>query len=81
MHRQEREMNYGQIAKKIAFDRGFVNPIVAEDGENYGENKAFAPGKLDKANAAFDKLKEITERRWKLVEAPAKKKVKKKVKK
>jgi len=75
-------VNYGNIAKKIAFDRGFMNPVTAEDGLTYGEAREFAPGKLDKANEAFDKLREQTERRWKLVEPEKKKKpVKKTAKK
>lgn len=77
LHRKEKHMNYGQIAKKIAYDRGFMQDPTSEDGEKYAE-RAFAPGKLDKLLAAWEKLKDITERRWKLVEAPAKKKGKKK---
>ena len=67
-------MNYGQIAKKIAFDRGFINPVTAEDGTTYGEGRDLAPGKLEKLDTAFSKLREQIERKWKL--APAKKKKK-----
>lgn len=70
-------MNYGNVAKRFAFDKGLRGGIDAIDGEVYGEGKPFTPARLEKANAAFDKLRDIMERRWKLVEVP-KKKAKKK---
>lgn len=63
-------MNFGKIAKVFAFNNGFSREMEASDGEDIEEagEKALAPGKLAKANAALEKLKEQMERKWKIDE-------------
>ena len=60
-------MNFGKIAKRFAYANGLEEDMTADDGEELiGRN--FAPGKLDKANAALEKLREQIRKRWKLDE-------------
>ena len=66
-------MNYGILAKKFAYAKGFNAELTPDDGVDFGEGNALTPARLDKANVALDKLREQTQKRWKLVEKKKKK--------
>lgn len=69
-----------EIAKKIAHDRAFVNPISGDELEPHMGDENVTPGKLGKVQGALTSLGESMAKRWKLVEdtaAPKKKKRKK----
>lgn len=69
-------MKAREIAKKIAHDRAFINPITSEELEPYMDGENVTPGKLGKAQGALTTLGESMSKRWKLDGAPKKKRKK-----
>ena len=65
-------MKAREIAKKIAHDRAFTNPITSEELEPHMDGENVTPKRLEKAQEAFDSLRDQLATKWKLV--PAKKK-------
>lgn len=57
-------MQYGNIAKAFIYEKGATTPMEAEDGVDFGEGKKFAPGQLDKANAARERVAEQLKKKW-----------------
>ena len=60
-------MNFGNLAKKHTALHGLRVPITQDHATALlGEGTAFTPKKLEKANAAREKLNEQLTRKWKL---------------
>lgn len=55
-------MNFGQIAKRHVFEHGFTTPITMDNAPDEIQTKV----RLEKANAALGKLKDIFVRKWKI---------------
>lgn len=65
MSRQEKKMKFRDIAKQIAYARGFKVPPTAADGLVYHDlKKPFADGQLDKLTEAFNALKQSMISKW-----------------
>lgn len=71
-------MNFGVIVKKYAYQHGLAEDLTEERLLPFMEGaQRMTEARMTKASGRFDQLREMTQKRWKLVEVPAKKKKKK----
>jgi hypothetical protein len=76
LHRSKKEnhMKAREIAKKIAHNRSFAQPITTEELEPHMEGENVSPGRLQKAQTALDALGTSMSTKWKLDGGAKKKK-------
>lgn len=59
-------MKAGEIAKKIAHDRAFTNPITTDELEPHMDGENVTAGRLGKVQGALTSLSESMSTKWKL---------------